>query len=595
MEICFAGLGVTHPGAAALKNEDSVLIVESHPLSFQKGNLYAVADGIGSEPEGLVASDQTLRLVEDGFYKSEQSGILESLSESIKKANLKIFTRSRKLLSTSGMGSTISAVAILGNHAFVAHVGDSRVFHYSSRSRDLEPLTQDDVDEQGRLVRSIGGGYYVEVQTQEVELAPHDLLLLCTDGLTDALSDKEISSVLESTLSINAKCMALLGKALTNRRALDNLSIIIIGEEKSRRADVKIERVGGLVPIKENNVVRYKEEVQKVTTLPGKTHKSFSLRMMVFVLTIALIFSAIGIVCGVLIGGKFIPKIKETSRALPFPVKISAFDYYSNAPINDFSAWILGRSQRGTLTFFPRKSLDKNFLWVVRASGYVDTSISVKPTDEKDLNVFLKPQHFVFIDVIVEEGEKTKVKAEVGEKGSKGALSHLTKDKYHGYYYTNARPGYCTIEAKGENSLFYEDKKNILIDSTLLNDKHVLACTLGLANWDTLLMRWEKEEIDSASVKDVTPQLYELQSISNQISGLLEDDCAEGNIKKAMELFDKLEVKEILPKSKTLSEQNRESYLRIKERLESKKCSAGLKEEIKDFCDKYSSYFIENQ
>lgn len=593
MKIAFAGVGVTHPGAVSLENEDSILIVENHPLSSQKGNLYAVADGIGSEAEGLVASEQTINLVKDFFYSSDQSEILEALAESIKQANLKIFKRGKKYISTSGMGSTISAVVIRDNHAFIAHVGDSRVYLYS-RIGKLQPLTQDDVDVQGRLIRSIGGGYYVEVQTQEIELAPGDLLLLCTDGLTDALSDEEISSVLESTSSTNAKCMMLLKKALRNRRALDNLSVIIIGEEKSRRDDIKAERIGGFVPLKEDNVIRYKGEVKEVRTLPTTPAKSYNLRMMFFVLTTALIFSAMGIICGVLFGGKFSPIVKKPNEVLPFLCRISAFDYYSSAPINDFSVGIIGESRTGTITFPPAKGSDENLLWVAKANGYKDTSICIKPPGEKTLNVFLQPKHFVFIDVIIEDGEKTQVEVEVKKQGSKGALKFFKKDKYQGYYSNDAKPGYYTIEAKGENRLFY-DKIKIQIDSTLLNDKHALICTLGLANWDTLLTRWEKGELDSASVKKVTQKLYDLRNTSNQITGLLENDFSENKIKKAMELFDKLELEENLPKSKTLREENRSSYKRIEEILKSEKCTPALKEQIKNFCNKYSEYFIENQ
>jgi serine/threonine protein phosphatase PrpC len=583
MKMAFVGVGVTHPGAASLENEDSVLIIENHPFSSQKGNLFAVADGIGSEAEGLVASDQTINLVKDFFYSSDQSEILEALVESIKEANRKIFIRGKKHISTSGMGSTISAVIIQDNHAFIAHVGDSRVYRYS-RWGELQPLTQDDVDEQGRLIRSIGGGYYVEVQTQEIELVAGDLLLLCSDGLTDALSDQEISSVLHNPLSINARCTMLLKKALINRRALDNVSIILIGEERSRWDDIKMERIGGLVPSKENDILHYKWEVKEVKTLPLTRYKSYNLRMMFFVLTTAVIFSAIGIVCGALLGGKFISRIKETTEVFPFPGKISAFDYYSNVPINDFSVEIVGENQKGTITFFP---------WGVKANGYKETSISMKPPVEKNLNVLLQPEHFVFIDVIIEEGEKTQVEVEVKKQGSKGALKFFKKDNYQGYYSNDAKPGYYTIEAKGENRLFY-DKIKIQIDSTLLNDKHALICTLGLANWDTLLTRWEKGELDSASVKKVTQKLYDLRNTSNQITGLLENDFSEKKIKKAMELFDKLELEENLPKSKTLREQNRSSYKRIEEILKSEQCTPALKEEIKNFCNKYSEYLRDN-
>src|SRR3989337_3222856 len=205
--------GLTHVGMRRDHNEDSIYLLDDL-------GLYIVADGMGGHAHREVAG-------------------------AVKEANSRIYKYSKERLESSGdtatlmagMGTTVVALHIGHDMAFIAHVGDSRA--YRLRDSHLDLLTQDHslaaMAAAGRgtfpiptgfknvITRALGIEPEVEVDVREEHIAEGDLFLLCSDGLTNMVTDPRIHEILFSGLSIQSACEALISEANRNG-GRDNIS-----------------------------------------------------------------------------------------------------------------------------------------------------------------------------------------------------------------------------------------------------------------------------------------------------------------------------------------------------------------------------------
>ena len=184
-------------------NEDSYLVVEP---------LYAVADGMGGHRGGEVASSLALETVQGMLERQEGS-----LAEQVAEANRAVFDRSQNDRRVSGMGTTLTAAQVDGSRVHLAHVGDSRA--YLLRGGELAQITEDhtlvhrmvmegEISEEEAethphrsiLTRALGVDQNIQVDEGDLEVAPGDRLLLCTDGLTGMVPEGQIREILLETL-----------------------------------------------------------------------------------------------------------------------------------------------------------------------------------------------------------------------------------------------------------------------------------------------------------------------------------------------------------------------------------------------------------
>jgi serine/threonine protein phosphatase PrpC len=211
-------------------NEDSYLIVEP---------LYAVADGMGGHRGGEVASSLALETVQGLFERREGS-----LAEQVAEANRAVFDRSQKDRQVSGMGTTLTAAQVDGNRVHLVHVGDSRA--YLLRGGELTRITEDhtlvhrmvmegEISEEEAethpqrsiLTRALGVDRNIQVDEGDLEIAPGDRLLLCTDGLTGMISEGQIREILVETVDPQEAADELVGGA--NRAGgIDNITAMIL-------------------------------------------------------------------------------------------------------------------------------------------------------------------------------------------------------------------------------------------------------------------------------------------------------------------------------------------------------------------------------
>ena len=217
--------GVTDPGRRRRRNEDAYVC---------EPPLFAIADGMGGAQAGEVASGLAAAVLEEatGDERGE-----ERVASLIQEANRRVFQRSNEDAATSGMGTTMT-VALLDNAdgtiAF-GHVGDSRA--YRVRGGELEQLTDDhslvgELVRSGRLspeeaeshpqrsviTRALGTEPDVDVDTFTVEAEHGDIYLLCSDGLTDMISTRDILAAVEDSRDLDDAAHALVSAANAGRR-----------------------------------------------------------------------------------------------------------------------------------------------------------------------------------------------------------------------------------------------------------------------------------------------------------------------------------------------------------------------------------------
>jgi serine/threonine protein phosphatase PrpC len=232
----FAGSDV---GRLRSGNEDS---------HFCGQTVFAVADGLGGHQGGEVASAAAVEPLAglDGRSFKDAAEAAEALAAAIREANEAILDRAGGDPALYGMGTTVTAAAVAGDgHLQLAHVGDSRA--YLLRGGTLEQLTSDhtvvgELVRRGRLTpeqaaihpersiltRAVGLDPRVPVDLPDpLELQPEDQVLLCSDGLTEAVADGQIAELLSAAPDGHAACRSLIDAA-NDAGGPDNITVVLV-------------------------------------------------------------------------------------------------------------------------------------------------------------------------------------------------------------------------------------------------------------------------------------------------------------------------------------------------------------------------------
>jgi len=241
--------GTSHVGKRREQNEDSLLIKPDL-------NLYAVADGVGGQPKGEVASYIATYLLEDLFKKhmpeaealQEQvfnSGDTSLISRGLKLLNVhlcqtlsvinqSILQAAEDLPGAKGMASTLSALWLFDRFTFVMHTGDSRI--YRLRNQHLVRLTQDQ-SQQNRLIGALGLDETVKVQVHEDIRQCGDRYLICSDGVTTHIQDHELLLLMGNPAP--AKIISKIVNLALNRGGVDNITAIVVFDNDCSNSNVQ--------------------------------------------------------------------------------------------------------------------------------------------------------------------------------------------------------------------------------------------------------------------------------------------------------------------------------------------------------------------
>lgn len=236
---------MTDIGRRRKLNQDTVYSCE-HPLG-NLNNLFIVADGMGGHKAGDYASAYTVKAIEREVEVCEDKSPIKILREAITVANMEIYEKASTEPDFAGMGTTVVAATIIDDILYVANVGDSRLYLIDKgitqvtkdHSLVAELVRKGSLDEsQAKLhpdkniiTRAIGAAPSVEIDFFEVELSAGDIILMCTDGLTNMVDDDEILRIVRCGVDVPEMAENLI-KMANHNGGKDNIGVVIIESSK---------------------------------------------------------------------------------------------------------------------------------------------------------------------------------------------------------------------------------------------------------------------------------------------------------------------------------------------------------------------------
>lgn len=223
-------------GMIRSKNQDNYLILNKDI------QIFAVADGMGGHKAGEVASQMALDVINQ--YNGQTDDIQLMLNDVINQANEMIFARQSVDIECEGMGTTLTVAIVKENLLYIGHVGDSRAYLFSN-NQDLKQITtdhsfvnellkQDQITEAEALnhpqkhvlLQALGSESRLNIEINCISLERSDIILLCTDGLTNMLSDIEIAEILYGSGTLQEKTELLVDHS-NLKGGWDNITVIL--------------------------------------------------------------------------------------------------------------------------------------------------------------------------------------------------------------------------------------------------------------------------------------------------------------------------------------------------------------------------------
>ena len=245
--------GLSDVGKVREANEDRFCILTGPDIQRPAQALLVVADGMGGHVGGQVASEIAALAVQREFEVRRDStrtrplSTLEHLGRTVEDANSKVMDYAVEHPELSGMGSTLTALAVADGEFLVAHVGDSRAYLIES-SRDgsqmcqltkdhswvaaqvelglLTPAEAREHPRRSMITRALGLERGVKVDTMSVPLPRKSAVLICSDGLHDLVEDREMADVVGSARTPEQACRKLVRMA-NERGGHDNITVIV--------------------------------------------------------------------------------------------------------------------------------------------------------------------------------------------------------------------------------------------------------------------------------------------------------------------------------------------------------------------------------
>ncbi|MBX5482278.1 MAG: Stp1/IreP family PP2C-type Ser/Thr phosphatase [Myxococcaceae bacterium] len=242
--------GSTHVGMKRNHNEDNFLVLTDE-------NLFVVADGMGGHSSGEIASKIAVDEMAEFFrmtsrdqdstwpFKMDKTKNYDEnrLQTGIKLANARIYERASSEAKYRGMGTTIVSVHFANNTAYIAHVGDSRVYFFRQgqlkqvtedhsllndylKAKKLTPEEIEAFPHKNVIVRALGMKDTVQVDVSRLEPMDGDIFLLCSDGLSGMVPDTQIQETLATVSDLERACGQLIDLANANG-GNDNVTCVI--------------------------------------------------------------------------------------------------------------------------------------------------------------------------------------------------------------------------------------------------------------------------------------------------------------------------------------------------------------------------------
>lgn len=233
---------ITDIGLVRTNNQDYAYANTDKVGSFP--NLFVVADGMGGHKAGELASRIATETVVDTVLETSGINTIQIMVHAIQAANEHVLEKAKESEDYNGMGTTIVLATIMEKMLYVANVGDSRL--YVINGNEIEQVTRDHslVEEMvingqiGRnearthekkniITRAVGGEKNLMADYFDVRLKDGDIVLMCTDGLSNMLDDEEIRRIVTKKKEIEEVALDLVAAAKKNG-GKDNIGIVLI-------------------------------------------------------------------------------------------------------------------------------------------------------------------------------------------------------------------------------------------------------------------------------------------------------------------------------------------------------------------------------
>ena len=205
-------------------------------------NLLIVADGMGGHNAGDYASKFVVQVLKKELAKSREDGPRAMLKKAIASANHQLIAESKTDAKLEGMGTTLVAATVIEHTLYFANVGDSRLYLLNDEIRQLSKdhsLVQEMVrlgglnaeeakhhPDKNIITRAIGVKEDIEIDFFEYRLKKGDIILMCTDGLSNMVEDEEIFQIVRSSRDVVEAVEQLIERANSNG-GKDNIGVIV--------------------------------------------------------------------------------------------------------------------------------------------------------------------------------------------------------------------------------------------------------------------------------------------------------------------------------------------------------------------------------
>ncbi|MDE6567778.1 MAG: Stp1/IreP family PP2C-type Ser/Thr phosphatase [Lachnospiraceae bacterium] len=231
----------TDVGSKRAVNQDYMYCSENSVGSFR--NLFIVADGMGGHKAGDYASKLCVEQMVQSIEKSEHKTPVSLFEEAVDAANGAVYSESQEHEEYEGMGTTLVACTMQEDTLYVANIGDSRL--YLLRDDDIMQITEDhslveEMVKQGNITesearihpqkniitRAVGIDQSVQADFFEVEIYPDDIIMLCSDGLSNMIEDEDMEYIVKHSESLQDAGETLVARANENGGS-DNITVVL--------------------------------------------------------------------------------------------------------------------------------------------------------------------------------------------------------------------------------------------------------------------------------------------------------------------------------------------------------------------------------
>lgn len=234
----------TDTGRVRSINQDYIFASE-RPVG-KLPNLFVVADGMGGHNAGDRASSYAVEVLVQSIRRSRERNPLKNIRQAIEKANSRVLNEANSAEAYRGMGTTIVAATIVRNTLYVANVGDSRLYiigeHIRQITRDHSlveemvrsgNLTREEArchPDKNIITRAVGVRPTVAIDFFDVKLRKEDIILICSDGLSNMVKDEQIEQIVKKEKNLRAVGERLVETANQNG-GYDNISVLLAATE----------------------------------------------------------------------------------------------------------------------------------------------------------------------------------------------------------------------------------------------------------------------------------------------------------------------------------------------------------------------------